>query len=147
MKNIRFIILLMAIAACTWSCTDYSVSEPDACVLVERLNGDMLEAATTFAVGEDVYISSCGDADLYSVWYGDTGSDYTMKDDRETTDDGTVVWTNHGTNLSIAADAHVAHAYSEPGTYTIVLVATNSSMGSTDPELSRKTAEQTITIQ
>ena len=136
----------MVLAVSTWSCQNYDVEEPDACVLVERLVGDEFESATTFSVGEDVYISSCGDADLYSVWYGDAGNDYTLKDDRDVDDDGNTIWTNTGTNLSIGFDAHVVHAYDAPGTYTITLVATNTSRGSTDVEFMVKTAEQTITI-
>ncbi len=146
MKNKHIFILLVAIAACTWSCQNYDAQPPNTCVLVEALNGDQYETASNFKVGEDVYISSCGDADLYAVWYGDAGNDYAGKDDRGTDDEGNVIWTNTGSNLSIENNAHVVHAYATAGSYTITLVATNTSRGSTDVELIRETVTQVVTI-
>ena len=139
-------ILLLVLTTCTWSCQSYDVVDPVACVQVERLVGDEFEPGTTFTVGEDVFISTCGDADLYSVWYGDAGNDYSLKDDRGTDENGVTIWTNTGTNLSIGFDAHVVHAYDVAGTYTITLIATNTSRGSTDVEFLVKTVEQVITI-
>lgn len=146
MKHIKIFFLLFIFSIAIFSCRDYSPSAPDACVMVEKMVEDQLVETSTFKVGEEVIISSCGSADSYAIWTGDPGADYSKKDERGVDKDGNTSWTNTGTNLSIKQGAQVVKVYSTPGSYTITLVATNSSTGSTDVEFIVAIDQKTITI-
>lgn len=145
MNKIKYIALLFLCVA-AFACQDYSPSAPDACVKIEKMvNGELIEA-TDFKVGEQVFISSCGNADLYAVWTGDDGSDYSKKDERGTDSNGNTTWTNKGTGLSIKDGAQVVKLYKTAGSFKITLVATNTSTGDTDVEFIVATDEKTVTV-
>ena len=75
-----------------------------------------------------------------------SGADYSKKDERGTDSNNNVTWTNKGTAMSPKDGASISKRYSAVGTYTITLIATNTSTGSTDLELRTSIAQKTITV-
>ena len=146
MKRFKLILIIIICSGLGYSCQDYSAVTPSACLTVEVKSGESLVEASSVKVGEEVLISSCADADMFSVWTGDPGADYSKKDERGTDSNNNVTWTNKGTALSPKDGASISKRYSVPGTYTITLIATNTSTGSTDLELRTSIAQKTITV-
>lgn len=132
-------LIILAIAIFLSACQDYEPDTPEACMTISRISGynengqAIYEESSTFSVDETVIISSCDFADKFAVYYGKEGSVYGQ--------DGAV-----GTSLSSDPDAIVSTTYDTTGTFTVTLIATNYSMGSTDVELVRSVISSDIQI-
>lgn len=130
-KDLNYIVLIL-ILVLTVSCEKNDVPEPTAC---------FESSLTTAEVGESITFQTCNEADFYSIWTGDEGHDYSKRPE---------VFTDYEpdkytrTDNGIAVDESYDYTYDNPGTYTVVWVASN--VGDDGEILKQTTAEITITI-
>ena len=122
-SNIKITLIMLSGLFMLVACEDLSPETPNACLQMEILveGTDEYSISTTASVGESVFFSSCGSADKYALFTGDSGHDYDNPDDV-------------GAYFSDAEGTRYQYSYEAAGTYTVVLVATNMSIGSTDVE-------------
>lgn len=134
-----FSIIITTLLGLLSSCQDYSPEKPQACLIISVITGynqngqPIYQETNTCKVGQAVYFSSCSTADKFAVYSGASGAVY---------GEAKAI----GSSLSSDPDAIVSKVYTSPGTYTVTLVATNFSMGSTDVELESSNISKELVV-
>ena len=100
MNKLYIPIISLVCLLALWGCQE-EIIEPKSCFSM-----DVTEAN----VGESVTFTNCGTGMAFSIWTGDTYHNYSK----------------YGTDAGVAFDDEFfSYAYPEPGTFTVVLVATS----------------------
>ncbi len=131
MKKIRTIPLLVAVLAAGLTACELSnpAPAPTACLEIARKEGAGLVPVTEAKVNQEIVFRSCSAADFLVVWPGDVAGNYFAKTYVDPKDaprpDGTPN-VRYGKGLAFNNTVgQTLYKYAKPGTYTVVLLATN----------------------
>ncbi len=140
---LTFLPVLLTGGLLTGCQEEAAVDSPRACfdIFVESAPGER-QPAETAKVGNNVIFVLCSPARRYTLWTGDQGHDINGSkvayDEKKKTADPL----NTGLNINVA-DGEIVYKYSQPGTYSVALIATNVVYAG---EVKADTLFKTITI-
>ena len=132
-------IIILCLPLLLGACAKYAEEKPTACMMMQIISGkddagrDIYTETSSAEVGQSVYFGHCSDADKFAIYPGDLGHVYGEEHAL-------------GYNLNFIDNAFVNYAYDSIGTFTVTMVATNTSSGSPDVTFTRDVLTATITI-
>jgi len=141
-RRLLYILLISFVIFSISSCEDFEVETPVASFkTLKALSPTEYEEASTFQVGEDVFVENTGTGEIFTVFTGDKGHDGSS----ETYMDDGVEKTNTGFNMNHPREeSYFSYTYNTAGTYTITVIAISTDNEGTEIMQNRSTKDITI---